>query len=977
MSISSREKRIQELGQALLLSAREEEKKKEASHRWETALLEWCMQNEELRNRSFRFIDVFPSLKSSAAVFQHIQEYFPRSEHRLPKTLRVGLALTQPSFLTKPVMARVTRELYLRMAGLFIGAANEAEALEKFRLYHAQGLRLSVDLLGEKTTHDAEADVYEGRYRDLILALGHERKGAGFQNISVKLSALDPCFSPLDKKGVLERAGRRLRRLLLLARENDVFVHIDMEDYEVRDLTLDVVESVLGSGEFKGGVCAGVVLQAYLRDAADAADRILSFSSKLKEPLTIRLVRGAYWDSEVMKARELHWPIPVFTSKPEADAMFESLMEKILRRAPSVKLAVASHNVRSLAAAWAMAEELKIPKDALEFQCLYGMGEPFIPGLKPSGYPLRFYMPIGDPVIGMAYLVRRLLENVSSQSFVRRGFHEAERSGELLKAPPPLSEPKREIPSAPAFEPLAGLAFHDEKIRERFNISLETVRRGLGTQIPVVIGGREITNRTRSEVFSPVDGKTRVLRFVQASAEDADEAVTQASRAAASWQQRSLKERAGMLLSAADLMVSHRYELAALTVWEAGKPWREADAEVIEAVDFLRFYAWQAQKLLGETVTEDLDQETNRLTFLARGVTAVIAPWNFPLAILTGMSAAALVSGNPVILKPAEQSVLCGWKIYQIYRAAGIPEDALHFLPGLGENAGAALVKHPDTAVIAFTGSREAGLSILQSANEKKRDQNRVKKCVIEMGGKNPAIVDVSADLDLAIPAVLQSAFGFAGQKCSALSRLIVIEEIYDEFLARLAGAAKSFAVDSPLFSSTVCGPVIDAQALQKIESYIETGKAEGRIVFEGLKPGQEGFYVPPIIFSDLPESSKLLREEIFGPVLCVIKAADFDHALSLANSCEYALTAAVYSRTPSHLEKARAVLQAGNLYLNRSQTGAIVGRQPFGGFKLSGGGTKAGGADYLKEFCLMKTVSENISRHGFAPVREESSGRD
>ncbi len=975
MASPAREARIQELGRSILVTARDEEKKKEAHHKWEMALLEWCMEHEELRNRAFRFIDVFPALKTPQSVFQHIQEYFPRAEHRLPPALRAGLALTRPSFLTRPLLNRVTRELYLRMARLFIGARNETEALEKFRLYARENLRLSIDLLGEKTTHEAEADAYEARYRELITALGKEKKGRDFQNISVKLSALEPQFYPLAREKVIRRTGERLKRLLRLAKENDVFVHVDMEDFETRDLTLDVVDSVLLDEEFRSGLSVGVVLQAYLRDASECCDRMLALSRLLSTPLTIRLVRGAYWDSEIMKSRELHWPIPVWTSKQETDATFEYLLEKIMSEVPHVRLAVATHNVRSLAAAWALAEEKKIPSSHFEFQCLYGMGEPFIPALKPSGYPLRFYMPIGDPVIGMAYLVRRLLENVSSQSFVRRGFYRPEQADLLLEPPAELSggnDP--EVPVPPGFNPLPPLAFHERFVRQDFQKALEKVRRGLGQTLPVIVGGKDEKPSGKIETLSPVDGMTKVAAFHCAGRIEVEAAVKTAVQSAAEWRNLPVEQRADCLRRAADLMTHRRYELAALTVWEAGKTWREADAEIVEAVDFLRFYAYHAELLMAETTAEDLDQETNRLRPCARGVTAVISPWNFPVAILTGMSSAALVTGNPVLMKPAEQSAFLAWHVCKIYRGAGIPEGVVQFLPGRGEEAGDALVRHPDVAVIAFTGSRETGLSILSAGNEKAATQKLVKKFLVEMGGKNPAVVDASADFDLAVPAVLQSAFGYAGQKCSALSRLYVVAEAYDEFLKRLAGAAREFSLGSPLDPASSLGPVIDEAARQKIQSYIDLGKKEGRVLFEGvLPPGLQGPYLAPIIFSDLPETSRLLREEIFGPVLCVIRARDFTEALKLAGNSEYALTAGVYSRTPSHLEMARRAEFAGNLYLNRGQTGAVVGRQPFGGFKLSGGGTKAGGVDYLREFYFSRTVSENVSRHGFAPLRDES----
>ena len=967
MSSSPREDRIRELGRLILLSARQEARARRERFIWENRLLEWCMQNEELRTRSLRFIDLFPSLKSDDSIFRHLHEYFPHSEVRLPAWIRNGLALARPAFVTRPVLAAMTRELYLRMARLFIGASGLDEALENFRAYDRRGLGLSMDLLGEKTMSEEEADLCENRYREIILALGREKKGPERQNISVKLSALDPHFSPLDLEGVLKRAGSRLARLLALARGQEVFVHVDMEDYEARDLTIEVLERVLTEAS-ADGVSAGAVLQAYLRDAEGAAERLIRLSGRLKVPLTIRLVRGAYWDTEVMRAREQHWPIPVFTAKENTDAMFERLVLKILDAAPAVRLAAASHNVRSLAFAWAAAEERKIPAENFEFQCLYGMGDPLIPGLVRSAYPVRFYMPVGDPVIGMAYLVRRLLENVSSQSFVRQGFLEEIPDDDLLR--PPASAPREEppLPATAPHQPAAPLAFHESRVRERYREALTRVR--LGEEVPCVISGREIRQGLRADRVSPIDGQTRSVSFFAADRALANAAVRAASAGQPAWAAQGVTKRAAMLRRAAALLLERRYEFSAYAVWEAGKPWREADAEVVEAADFLRYYAMQAEILFTEKVTEDLDQETNRLRWQGRGVTAVIAPWNFPLAILTGMSSAALAAGNTVVIKPAEQTVLCAWKIYQLYREAGVPGEAIHFLPGPGETAGDELVRHPDTAVIAFTGSREAGLGILQAASEKKPETKVVKKCLVEMGGKNPAIVDISADFDLAIPAVLHSAFGFAGQKCSALSRLIVLDEIYEEFKNRLVRAAASYPSGSPLGGASAMGPLIDRAALAKMESFVSEGRSEGRVVFEGGAPAGSGYYARPVIFEDLPENSRLLREEIFGPVLCLLRAGSFEEALQKANDCVYALTAAVYSRTPSRLEQARSAIHAGNLYLNRAQTGAIVGRQPFGGYKLSGGGSKAGGEDYLREFCHARTISENVARHGFAPLR-------
>ncbi|HTL46766.1 MAG TPA: proline dehydrogenase family protein [Verrucomicrobiae bacterium] len=969
--MSDLEKRTAELGQKLLAAARQEELALQKKHRLESALLDWCMKNDELRTRTFRFIDVFPSLKTADAVLRHIQEYFPASEHRLPAALRAGMLLGKPALLTKFAFRKVTERMYRDMASLFIAAADEGQAIRRVRELDAQGVRASIDLLGEKTSSPQEAFEYEARYARLIETLGREHLGPEKQNVSVKLSALDPLFHPADPEGTSRRVRERLRGLFEIARKSEVFLHTDMEDYESRGLTLRIVRELLNEEAFRGGVHAGIVLQAYLKDADACCEEILAWARKLPAPLTIRLVRGAYWDSEIMKARELGWPVPVFTRKSDTDWMFEKLIRRLMDE-PRVRLAVATHNVRSIAYAMALAEEKSRHAPDLEFQVLYGMGAPLIPAIKAAGYAPRVYMPIGDPVVGMAYLVRRLLENVSSQSFVRRGIHDPAQSKTLL-APPPEPLPE----TAPAetgelqdYRATPVLEFHREGIHHAFREALKKIPMALGESIPVMIDGKRRPTKSRMETVSPADGRTRVASVAMASAEDAQEAVASSRHHFESWKRVPAHVRAGYLRKAALWMLENRLSLAALQVYEAGKTWREADADVVEAVDYLNFYAFHAPRLMKTEATDYLDHEKNALRLMPRGVAAVIAPWNFPMAILTGMSAAALVTGNTAILKPAEQSVFCAWKVFQAYEAAGIPAGVVQFLPGFGEIVGSALVGHPDTAVIAFTGSKETGLALLQNANDKTKGPRLVKKVIAEMGGKNAVIVDSSADFDQALPAVLYSAFGYAGQKCSALSRLIVVDDVYEAFVKRLAEAAESFPAGYPWDPGTMCGPVIDAAALQKIQGYVEKGKAEGRLLFEGkLPPDLKGFYVPPVIFSELPENSALLLEEIFGPVLCVIRAPDFKTALEIANRSEFALTGGVFSRTPSHLALAKDAFQAGNLYLNRGVTGAVVGRQPFGGFKLSGGGTKAGSADYLREFCIPQTVTENVARHGFAPL--------
>jgi RHH-type transcriptional regulator, proline utilization regulon repressor / proline dehydrogenase / delta 1-pyrroline-5-carboxylate dehydrogenase len=350
-------------------------------------------------------------------------------------------------------------------------------------------------------------------------------------------------------------------------------------------------------------------------------------------------------------------------------------------------------------------------------------------------------------------------------------------------------------------------------------------------------------------------------------------------------------------------------------------------------------------------------------------VAAIIAPWNFPLAILCGMTTAALVTGNCVLIKPAEQSSVTAARFAELLEQAGFPRGSFAFLPGLGEVIGKTLVEHPDVQMIAFTGSREVGLKIWETAGLTRPGQLHLKKVVCEMGGKNAVIVDSDADLDEAIPALLYSAFGYAGQKCSALSRLIVVGDAYEPLLDRLCEAARSLVVGVPEDPATVIGPLISEEAMVRVRNYVLAGKAEALVAFEGTVPAElKGCFVPPVIFRDVPPDARIAREEIFGPVLCVLHSHDFDEALQLANSSEYALTGGIFSRNPAHIKLARARFHVGNLYINRGITGALVARQPFGGFKMSGGGTKAGGRDYLLNFMYPRCITENTMRRGFAP---------
>jgi RHH-type proline utilization regulon transcriptional repressor/proline dehydrogenase/delta 1-pyrroline-5-carboxylate dehydrogenase len=415
-------------------------------------------------------------------------------------------------------------------------------------------------------------------------------------------------------------------------------------------------------------------------------------------------------------------------------------------------------------------------------------------------------------------------------------------------------------------------------------------------------------------------------------------------------------------------MATRKFELAATQVYEVGKPWAEADADVAEAIDFCRYYAQNAKEILKPHRVGGIPGETSEYIYRPRGVTTVISPWNFPLAILTGQVVAALVTGNTVVMKPAEQSSLVALGLYQILREAGIPAQAVQFLPGLGEIVGSHLVNHPHVTTIAFTGSKAVGLLILNQASQARPGQQHVKRCIIEMGGKNAIIVDNDADLDEAVDGVLYSAFGFAGQKCSAASRCIVLEDVYDRFKERLLEAAKSIQIADACDPIAYLGPVVDDEAHSRLMEEIRKAEQQGQVLYKSTVPAH-GYFVPVTILENVKPEDHVAQTEFFGPILALMKVKTLKEGLDAANSTEYALTGGLFSRSPENIAIVKEEMVCGNLYINRGITGAMVDRHPFGGFKMSGVGSKTGGPDYLKQFVEPICLTENTLRRGFAPT--------
>jgi len=957
---------------------------------WSGKIMEFSMKDEAFKVEMFRFVDVFPTLRDHVQVAQHLQEYFCRPDTNFPATFQWGLNMVKPDSMVARMAAGQIEKQMTGMAQKFIAGTTAADATKALKKIWKSDLAFTLDLLGESTVSEVEALDYAKRYDEILDTLIKET--ASFPekplleaaswgpvprvNVSIKVSSLYSQIDPIDPEGSIRALKDRLRPLFRKAMQNGAFVNLDMEQFELKELTIDLFKSLLDEPEFAQFPNAGIAIQAYLRDAEQDVQGLAEWARERGTPVTVRLIKGAYWDFETIHSEQEAWRNPVWSKKWETDACFERCTKILLDNHQHIRLALGSHNVRSIAYAIALAQQHQLPKNALEFQMLYGMAEPMKLAMVQMGYRVREYVPIGEMIPGMAYLVRRLLENTSNESWLRHSYADGYSVEQLLAAPAPPAGAEAST-GVEHIKALNSMGFRNAPLlnfalksnRDSFARSLKSVESTFDKTWPLVIGGQEIKSERLLKSVNPSHSEQVVGTICMADNTNAQDAIDAARKALGPWSERSGEERASYLMKLAEIMMKQRKELAAIMVYEVGKNWREADADVCEAIDFCRYYALEMAKIAQPQRLGHVAGELNLLFYQPRGVAAVIAPWNFPLAILAGMTVAAAVTGNTVIMKPAEQSSVIAAHLMKACQEAGFPPGVINFLPGYGEEVGDFLVKHRDVDLIAFTGSMQVGLQILKVAGNVGPQQSNIKKVVCEMGGKNAIIVDADADLDEAVKGVVGSAFGFQGQKCSACSRVIVVQSAYEEFRQRLVEATRSLEVgpaSDPAFST---GPVVDEESRQKIESYIELGKTEGKLLVQARVPAElRGSYVGPAVFEDIAPSSRLAQEEIFGPILVLMKAKSFDEALEIANGTRFALTGGVYSRSPLNLEKTRKEFKVGNLYINRKCTGALVYRHPFGGFKLSGTGTKAGGPDYLLNFVEPRAISENTMRRGFAP---------
>ncbi len=944
--------------------------------KWKGKIIGWAVQDQDFRSRLLRFVDVLPTLKTDSAVYKLFQEYFSDVD-AIPPDVRIPVdRLSRRTDLDRIIPVILKRALD-SLAAQFIAGKTVADTLSTLHAFRKQGLAASLDIVGEEVLSDEEADHYVNRYLEVMNVLvpaarswqemplldTDDRGPIPRLDVSLKATSFYSQLDPVDWDGSILTTTKNLAPVFEAAREQGASVTIDMEQYYLKDITIEIFKALLlDHPDFE---YPGIVLQTYLPETAADLTSLVDWARKHGRRFGVRLVKGAYWDYETVINPRKGWPIPVFLEKEKTDLHYEQMTKVVLDNIDLIRPAFASHNVRSLSYAMAVAEDAGLPKNALEFQMIFGMAEPVRKAVQKMGYRVRAYIPTGELIPGMAFLIRRLLENTFSESFLKRSFFD--NTGMELVRSPQLDESFVQPPASVGFmnEPVTD--FSRARNRSAMYDALATVEENLGNRYPLIIQDREVFTDETTFSVNPARPEQLVGRVSRATSGQARDAVDSAREAFVAWKKTSPQERADYLFRAAAEMRKRRFKLAALEIFEVGKTWKDADGDIAEAIDYLEYYGREMIRLGQTTMAGAYPGEENLYFYEPLGVGLVISPWNFPIAIPTGMVSAALVTGNTVIFKPSGLSSVCGWQLAEIFKTIGLPPGVLQFVPGPGNETGEYLVSHPEIDFVSFTGSREVGLHIVSVASKTEPGQKGVKRVIAEMGGKNAIIVDETADLDEAVKGVLDSALEYQGQKCSACSRVIVIDSVYGDFTARLQQAMNSLRIGPTDKPWNFFGPVVDQASAQRIQKYIETGIKEGNALL--ARPGPEnGFFIGPHLFADLPLHSSLVKEEIFGPVLVLLRASSLDSALRMATDSQYALTGGVFSRSPQNIQKVIAGFDVGNLYINRKITGALVGRQPFGGFRMSGIGYKAGGPNYLIQFMHERSASENTLRKGFAP---------
>ncbi len=864
------------------------------------------------------------------------------------------------------------------MSRQFVMGRTIEEALKRAKTEEAKGYTYSYDMLGEAALTQADAETYFQAYQKAIEAIGksvssdsnvYTRAG-----ISVKLSALHPRYEEGQHTRVLTELTPKLLALAKLAKRFDIHLTVDAEESERLDISLDVIERVFCDEALAGWEGFGLAVQSYQKRAFDVLEWVGALAKSQNRRMMVRLIKGAYWDSEIKKAQmEGLTDYPVFTRKVFTDVSFQACAKKLFTLTEFIYPQFATHNAYSVALVMHLAKDYR----DFEFQCLHGMGRELYDQIVPAekaGIPCRIYAPVGIHEDLLPYLVRRLLENGANSSFVNRLVDSSAPVSELVEAP--IKKAKALLDKINQNIPLPldiygperfnsdGIDWSDREVCANLQKTFESMK-PFEWEAKPLIAGRETNNTEKKALVSPFSHKTTVGFVTNALEEDVEWALNQATACFPTWSKTSVLERAACLRRFGDLLETHTNTFLAIACLEAGKTWADGIAEVREAVDFCRYYANMAEKLMAmPTELQGYTGEINQLSLHARGTVLCISPWNFPLAIFTGQVVAALVTGNCVIAKPAAPTPMIAYEAVKLMHEAGFPEAAVQLLPGPGRMIGNLLVNDKRIKAVVFTGSTDTATGINQALAAR---GGEIIPLIAETGGQNGMIVDSSALLEQVVADVLLSAFGSAGQRCSALRVLYIQDEIYDDFEVMLKGAMTELSVGNPRWLSTDVGPVINEGALKQLQNHVAEMKTKHRIIYESELDDacSDGTFMPPTAIAI--GSINDLKEEMFGPILHVIryKQSKFDDVIDEVNSTGFGLTFGIHSRINRTVQYVRERIHAGNFYVNRNTTGAVVGLQPFGGEGLSGTGPKAGGPQYLLRFCHERTYTEDTTAAG------------
>ncbi len=845
----------------------------------------------------------------------------------------------------EPVIREALKKAMTLIGGQFVLGEDIAKALQNGQAFVKHGYRFSFDMLGEGARSDAQAKTYAEDYREAVAQIGKTvaRGTPLFEapGISVKLSALHARYQLTQQDRVMTELLPRLKDIMREAKQAGIAVAIDAEEASRLDIEMLLFARLLEDAEFSGWDGIGFVVQSYQKRAVHLIDWLARLAKHHRRIIPVRLVKGAYWDSEIKWAQQLGLAsYPVFTRKENTDVSYLACAGKLFAHREAFFPQFATHNARTVSTLLAMAERAGWEKGSFEFQRLHGMGEA-LHDLLLEQAPSRIYAPVGAHKELLAYLIRRLLENGANSSFVHL-LMDKDKTEEEILADPVAAAKRHEHFQNPAI-PLP---------RDLYG----TRKNSAGIDFGNLVQLHDLTHAMEAYAAKPL----KEVRDITEA--ELNESLKRAQSAFANWAATPVETRAAILERAADAIEDHSAELIALLAREGGRTLMDGMAEVREAADFCRYYAESARKLFSQHSLIGPAGESNTLALHPRGIFACISPWNFPLAIFTGQVAAALATGNCVLAKPAEQTRRIGQRAIELLHQAGIPRDVLQFTPGPGRTIGAALVDDPYIAGVVFTGGTDTGWRIQQALAAR---GGPIVPLIAETGGQNCMVVDSSGLPEQAIDDILLSAFGSAGQRCSALRVLFVQEDIADQLLELLAGAMQELRLGDPLDPATDTGPVIDENAKNALTAHIERMKKSARLIAAAPAPDRQGHFVPPHAFEI--KGIAELTEEHFGPVLHVIrfKAGELEQVAEAVNSTGYGLTFGIHSRVDEHIALLVSRVRAGNIYVNRSMIGAVVGVQPFGGEGLSGSGPKAGGPHYLTRFVTERTLTVNTAAIG------------